>query len=166
MSEYQIHQWNQIIDSTNVLRPIFTFVPDTQFLDYILNNSGTILLHVEGTGLYDGKQYGTCTSSYDFPNFGPTYYETTQQYVMVLHTSFITYPFENGSFTLSNTIRRPKNVNKITQPYTLQITPAPELHEYFTEDEITKKPTSKFIIFLIITLCLLFVVLLLFHYIR
>lgn len=160
MSEYQIHQWNQIIDSTNILRPIFTFVPDPDFLKYILNNQGSIiLLEISGTGIYDGKQYATCNSSYDFPNFGPTYFETTKQYVMVLHTSFVTYPFENGSFTISTNIRHPVDVNEIVQPYTLQ--------EPFTqEDDIISQPNHSFIYFMILTFCLLILILLLFLYIR
>jgi hypothetical protein len=161
MSEYQIHQWNQIIDSTNILRPIFTFVPDPDFLKYILNNQGSIiLLEISGTGIYDGKQYATCNSSYDFPNFGPTYFETTRQYVMVLHSSFVTYPFENGSFTISTSIRHPANVNEINTPYTLQ-------EPFEQEDDIIlSQPDHSFIYFMILTLCLLILILLLFVYIR
>lgn len=176
MSVYQIHQWNQIIDSTNVLRPIFTFVPDSNFLEYTLNNPGTLLLQINGTGLYDGKQYATCTSSYDFPNFGPTYFETTKQYVMVLHTSFVTYPFENGSFTISTNIRHPKNVNEIVDPYTSSLTDEivspytlmqePEiLTQEFYQDDL-QQPTQTFIYVLILLLSLLILILLFFLYTR
>lgn len=172
MSEYQIHQWNQIIDSTNVLRPIFTFVPDAQFLDYILNNPGTILLQISGTGIYDGKQYATCTSSYDFPNFGPTYFQTTKQYVIVLHTSFVTYPFQNGSFIISTNIRSPQDINTLTQPWDNQaqnfqlynvpiLQQDPLIHEYFEDD----KPESHMIRNTTIILCLLILILLYLLYI-
>jgi hypothetical protein len=167
MSVYQIHQWNQIIDSTNVLRPIFTFVPDSNFVDYILNNPGTLLLQVKGTGIYDGKQYATCTSSSDFPNFGPTYFNTTKQYVMVLHTSFVTYPFENGSFIISTNIRHPKDVNTIEAPYQSQ-EPEPEkimTQEFYQEDDF-QQPTQTFIYILVSILSLLILLLLIFLYIR
>jgi hypothetical protein len=162
MSVYQIHQWNQIIDSTNVLRPIFTFVPDSNFLEYILNNPGTLLLQVNGTGIYDGKQYATCTSSSDFPNFGPTYFDTTKQYVMVLHTSFVTYPFENGSFTISTDIRHPVNVNKMVDPYESQ---EPEIvSTEFYQDDLLQQPTYTFIYVLISILGLLILLLLFYLY--
>lgn len=108
MSKYSILQWNQTIDSSNSLRPIFTFEPDTAFESYLQDNPGQpILLMIEGTDYYDGQQYGTCISSADFPTFGPNYARMTNQYVMVLHTEFTLYPRQPGTMSILDGVRAP-----------------------------------------------------------
>ena len=49
---YTINGWNEIIDSSNMLRPIFTFVPDVQFLEYIHTNSNPLFIDISGTNFY------------------------------------------------------------------------------------------------------------------
>ena len=109
MSKYSIHQWNQTIDSSNTLRPIFTFDPDADFLMYLQDNPGQpILLFIDGTDYYDGQQFGTCISSADFPTFGPNYARVNKDtYVMVLHTQFSLYPRTPGSMTILYDVRSP-----------------------------------------------------------
>jgi len=105
MSSYIIKQWNQTIDSSNVLRPIFTFEPDNDFLNYIYTNPGPIQVMIQGTDYYDGPQYATCISSADFPTFGPNYFQVTNDYVMVLHTEFTLYPKNMGTMTILYNVR-------------------------------------------------------------
>lgn len=108
MSKYSIQQWNQTIDSSNSLRPIFTFQPDADFISYLKNNPGQpILMSIEGTDYYDGQQFGTCLSSADFPTFGPNYARVNNNYVMVLQTEFSLYPRTPGTMTILYDVRSP-----------------------------------------------------------
>jgi hypothetical protein len=105
---YKINGWNEIIDSSNTLRPIFTFIPDLKFLNYISTNSNPLFITINGTnGIYDGKQYAYCISSSDFPNFGPNYYDVTKNYVIVLQTDFTFFPNQNqlGQFEILDNVR-------------------------------------------------------------
>lgn len=107
---YSIISWNQIVDNKNILRPIFTFVPDFEFLKYLELNPNPISIVLNGTQWYDGKQFGTCYSSKDFPNYGPNFYSVTEQYVMVLYDvefSFFPNPSANASFSIDLSIRSP-----------------------------------------------------------
>lgn len=109
MSKYSIRQWNQTIDSSNTLRPIFTFQPDANFVTYLNDNPGQpILMFIDGTDYYDGQQFGTCLSSADFPTFGPNYARATNNdYVVVLHTEFSLYPRSPGSMSILYDVRSP-----------------------------------------------------------
>lgn len=105
MSKYNIHQWNQTIDSSSTLRPIFTFSPDEHFLNYINTNPGPVSILIEGTDYYDGQQYATCLSTANFPTFGPNYFQSTEDYVMVVDTDFSLYPKTPGVFFISYDVR-------------------------------------------------------------
>ena len=107
MSRYEIHEWNETIDSSNTLRPLFTFTPDSDFLKYVQENPGPILLNIHGTNYYDGQKYATCISSANFPTFGPNYFKATTNYVMVVHTDFILFPQEPGYMTINYDVRAP-----------------------------------------------------------
>lgn len=85
MSSYKITSWNQIIDQQNIIRPIFTFVPDLDFLNYLQLNSNPIAIRLNGSQWYDGIHFVSCYSSKDFPSYGPNYFDVTDHYVMVLN---------------------------------------------------------------------------------
>lgn len=85
MSSYEITSWNQIIDQQNIIRPIFTFVPDLEFLKYVQVNSNPIAIRLKGSQWYDGVHFVSCHSSKDFPNYGPNFFDVTDKYVMVLN---------------------------------------------------------------------------------
>jgi len=110
MTTYTIQKWNETIDCSNILRPIFTFVPDDPFIEYILTNPNPILISIINCPVYNnGLYYAMCISSADFPSFGPNYYEITKEYVMVLITPFTLFPKngEYGEFKLITNIRTP-----------------------------------------------------------
>lgn len=104
---YEIHEWNETIDSSNQLRPLFTFTPDTDFVAYVQENPGPILIDIHGTTYYDGQKFGTCISSADFPTFGPNYFEKSRNYVMVVHTDFTLFPERPGTMTINYGVRTP-----------------------------------------------------------
>ena len=104
---YEILEWNETIDSSNRLRPVFTFIPDTSFVNYIQENPGPILIEIHGTDYYDGQKFGTCISSADFPTFGPNYSEATKEYVMVVDTDFTLFPSNKGTMTIDYGVRTP-----------------------------------------------------------
>lgn len=106
-STYDIHEWNETIDSSNRLRPIFTFTPDTEFIKYIQENPGLILIEISGTTYYDGQRFGTCISTADFPTFGPNYYNVSKKYVMVVNTDFTLFPENPGKMTINYGVRTP-----------------------------------------------------------
>jgi hypothetical protein len=99
-SSYEIHEWNQTIDASNRIRPVFTFSPDPQFIMYIQKNPGIILMEIKGSTYYDGQHFGTCLSSADFPTFGSNYYEDTKSYVIVLDTDFTDTPSSGGNMNI------------------------------------------------------------------
>lgn len=106
-STYEIHDWNETIDSSNRLRPLFTFTPDPEFITYIHENPGPILINLSGTVYYDGQRFGTCISSADFPTFGPNYFQATNNYVMIVHTDFTLLPKQAGKMTIDYGVRTP-----------------------------------------------------------
>ena len=98
---YPITQWNETIDSSSKLRPLFTFEPDVQFLQFLSDNPDRpFSIRLDGTGYYDGVRQATCISTSDFPTFGPNYYNATRQYVMVVHTDFTFFPSDMGTMTI------------------------------------------------------------------
>jgi hypothetical protein len=108
---YSIVSWNQIIGPDNIIHPIFTFVPDLQFLKYIQLNTNPIAIHLSGTEWYDGVHFADCYSSKDFPNYGPNFFSVTENYVMVLKdVEFSFFPsHQNGPaiFALDLSVRSP-----------------------------------------------------------
>lgn len=166
-STYHIKKWNQIIDNTNILRPIFTFIPDESFLNYMANNKNPIQIIITETNVYDSRQYATCSSSVDFPTFGPNYYNTTNEYVMVLHSDFITYPLQNGKFMIDDSIR---NGDQTTFSYENEIKNDPEdfQDEFFGEevrenfDQVDKKQLQKLNIIIWIAVSLFIVAIFIF----
>ena len=107
--EYRITSWNQIIDSTNTIRPIFTFTPDIDFLQYMQENQNPIAICLNGTNVYDGNHFVSCYSSKNFPNYGPNFYSITQNYVMVMDdVLFSLYPNTESSFYLNIMTRQPE----------------------------------------------------------
>lgn len=107
MSIYEIQEWNETIDSSNTLRPLFTFVPDAEFVEYLQQNHGPIVITIDGTIYYDGQRYATCISSANFPTFGANYFEATNKYVMVVHTDFTLFPETNGVMRIDYGVRAP-----------------------------------------------------------
>lgn len=107
MTTYIIKKWAETIDCHNVLKPMFTFVPDDLFLEYLLTQSGPILIEILDCPVYNGLHYAMCISSADFPSFGPNYYDVTKEYTMIVDTSFTLFPNKNeyGKFRISMNIR-------------------------------------------------------------
>lgn len=104
---YDILDWNQTIDSSNRIRPLFTFEPSPTFIAYLNENPGPILITLDGTTYYDGQRFATCLSTSHFPTFGPNYFEATRQYAMVVHTDFTLYPPQAGTMTVDFNVRTP-----------------------------------------------------------
>lgn len=104
---YEIKEWNETIDSSNRLRPLFTFIPDTTFVNYLQENPGPLLIEIHGTDYYDGQRFGTCISTAEFPTFGPNFFEATNKYVMVVDTEFTLFPKTSGHFTIDYGVRTP-----------------------------------------------------------
>lgn len=108
MSSYKITSWNQIIDQQNTVRPLFTFVPDLEFLNYLHLNPNPIAIRISGSQWYDGVRYASCHSSKDFPNYGPNFFAVTENYVMVLNDvefSFFPDPKTEARFQIDSSIR-------------------------------------------------------------
>lgn len=103
---YPITQWNETIDSSSRLRPLFTFEPDIKFVQFLTDNPDRpFYIRLDGTDYYDGLRQATCISSADFPTFGPNYYNATRQYVMVVHTDFTFFPENKGSMTIITDVK-------------------------------------------------------------
>lgn len=108
MSSYTITSWNQVIGANNQLHPLFTFVPDLEFMNYVENNPNPIRIELLGTQWYDGKHFASCYSSKDFPNYGPNFFSVTDNYVMVLNDiefSFFPDVSKVGSFKIDMSVR-------------------------------------------------------------
>jgi hypothetical protein len=162
---YRITSWNQVIDSTNTIRPIFTFTPDIDFLQYLQENQNPIAICLNGTNIYDGNHFVSCYSSKNFPNYGPNFYSITQNYVMILDdVRFTLSPNTEASFQINMMTRQPEmSCIDLENEDT-------EIQEKFMipqkiGDSVQDNSTSHTFIFYILLIILVFILLSVFYFI-
>lgn len=151
MPTYNILSWDPVVLKNETFpKPMITFKPDKDFIQYSNENKGTILVTFSGTeSPYENTPLiGVVESSGYFPSYRPNYFNDTQNFTITLMSDWFGYPVKNGSMLIQGTKGADK-LPEMSPPKFVAPKPIPFALEHYTSPPAKDTSMSYSILLLI-----------------